>query len=376
MSDPQVILHIGGPKCGSSALQSALSAAPDHGAYRYVAARMHRGALRPLRGFLLRRRALASPFQYVSFPNFMRIEDPETVHHAITDAIRRGLNKGYVPILSNEGWCTWPDHFARILADLGNPPTDIVCYVRPPTDWINSAYWQWGLWSHQNLGRWLDQGNIRYNFHEKLPAFAAIPNVRLRVQRPQPDVVAKFAGLYGLKVPAVGTANGTAPTSLIGLVQRNRAPFRPSPLDPSIEFIFSRWCPMPDEPRPWAMSARHVVDLRPVLNSARARFEQLLAPEDFSDLMQDPRWHSEEPYHERMRQGLSDLKDISLMPGLYAALAEGVAKAEGRAGRAGHIPHAPDAATLEAWDAACSALLLRIKAADARVRRRETLLGA
>ena len=64
-----------------------------------------------------------------------------------------------------------------------------MAFLRPVLDWVNAAYWQWGIWVLPNIDQWLRRGNLNYTFADDLETWKAIPNVTLHVRRPQPDAV-------------------------------------------------------------------------------------------------------------------------------------------------------------------------------------------
>ena len=159
MTDSQLVLHIGAPKCGSSALQAALTRQPvltaaDGRRFRYVSLGRGAGPPRLIEGQSLRRIADTSVFGYATFPAVPRDDSTQAYFEAIDATRRRGLRGGFVPILSNEAWIGDPALFAAALAAAGNPPVDAVAFLRAPVDWLNAAYWQWGVWSQPRFERW------------------------------------------------------------------------------------------------------------------------------------------------------------------------------------------------------------------------------
>lgn len=370
MTAPEIVLHLGAPKCGSSALQSALTARPDHRAgglrLRYVAGRPVGDDLRLVSGWRLRMLARRSPFQYLSWPNAGPKSNNTALFSALQLALARGRRAGFVPMLSCEGWVAHPERFAAALADMGHPPVDAVVYLRPPLDWINAAWWQWGVWGGRTFDDWLDGGSMTYRFGPLLEAWAAIPGLRLRIRPARPDVVADFAALYGLCLPALQVRNTAIPPSLTGFFLRNRL-FRHDPHDAAAEFVFQRWCPPTAESRPWAVLARHVHRLRPLVAETRVRIAAMLTEAERETLFADPRWHREVPYHAAIQAGTSRLDDPAALPGLYAALARGVEAVSGAIGRpVPALPDpAPDTASLSDWDPVLAAVFDTLLAQDA-----------
>lgn len=374
MSEPHCILHIGAPKCGSSALQTALTMTPDlqDGAgrsYRYVSCHPVGRLWSLLYGAEVQLVGRGSRYGYASWPNLSRQDEPAPLFQALAKTLRTGRDQGHVPILSCEGWIDHPGAFATALAEMGHPPVDVVAYLRPPVEWVNAAYWQWGIWHTPNLDTWLARSNMPYRFGMQLEEWARIPNVRLRIGRSRPDVVGRFSDSYGLQLPSGPVSNSSASPALVGLLLRNRK-FRPSGHESSVEFVVQRWCPPVTGQKLWAVRARHVQQLRPLVAENWEALQRVASEEELADLRRDARWLQEKPYHAAINAGPTDLEVRSELAGLYEGLVAGLAQASATAGMA--VPTVPgcpaETTALESWDAALCLILEALLEADRRVR--------
>lgn len=372
---PQMILHIGAPKCGSSALQTALSMTPDLRSsdgthYRYTAAHKLAGGWRAQEGSTLTTGARLSPYGYASWPDFLPTHDPAEIFGALKQTLTKGKKRNYIPIASSEGWISRHSAFAAALAEWGNPPVDVVIFLRPPIDWVNAAFWQWGIWDQPELDVWMARSNMSYSFAGDIAAWSRIPNVNMTVRSQRPDVVAKFAGLYDLPLSAERQSNTASPATLAGVLLRNRA-FRPSGHQGAIEFVVQRWCPPVPGRKLWAVLSRHVQALRPVRLAALETLREVLSPQDQEDLFSDPRWTHEVFYHADILEGVTRLNDPVLFEPLYHALYEGVGAAAQAAGKSlPSLPPCPAAdADIATWDRALCPLLETLQSMDAAVRR-------
>lgn len=372
------ILHIGAPKCGSSALQVALSAQPVlHGgngrSYAYVARRRRS----VLQGRAVTMAAQASAYGYVNWPHMAPGEDAAAYWARLQSVLPRGPKCDTVPILSSEGWIEHGREFGAVSGLGQGAPVDAVAYVRPPLDWLNAAYWQWGVWQYgawhnRNTEAWL--GQERYQLGRQIADWAAVPAVRLRVLDARRDAVAGFAAAFGVPLVPAGHVNTAAPPALIGFLLRNRR-FRPTPHASGVEFVFNRWCRVPGNPRPWAFLPRFAEAVWPALQDEVSRLMDVLPEAEAEALLADPGWRSLGPYYARLKAGPSPLDDPLDMADLLVAVSAGLHKLACRL----HLP-VPDLppmpsprADAAAWDAAIAPALAALVDMDRQWRRRRAL---
>lgn len=378
----RAILHVGAPKCGSSALQTALSAQPrlvDAAGRRhlYTAARQEATRLVPVHGRRLAAMARHSVHGYACWPNVARQDDPAAYWSAVGGALSGTVRRGAVPVLSSEGWIAHAAAATELVARAGLEVLDVAAYVRPPLEWLNASYWQWMIWTTGRLNghqveRWAAQARFQPGL--QLAAWATTPRVRLHVASARQDVVADFAARYRLPLQAVGKVNGTPPPALTGFFLRNRR-FRPSGHDSAVEFVVQRWCRFPPGPRLWAFLPRFAAEAWPRLMEDTARMMEALPPETAERLLAEPGWTSLEPYRPQLNTGIPRLDEPEALAGLYDAVAEGTAEAERAVRRRPEAGVSKPAASapVEVWDAAIAHHLDRLLEADRRWRRRGTL---
>jgi hypothetical protein len=371
---PQLILHVGAPKCGSTALQNALSLSPDlvntrGQKLRYTAWRQMGRIGAALYGQDVVQAAQASAYGYVSWPNF-RSDDPAVAVFARLDRVRRkGLDSGHIPIASCEGWISRAEVFAPHLARWGHPPVDVVALLRPVVEWNNSAFWQWGIWNVPSLDSWLTRGNLRYSFGRDLEAWSKIPNVRVRFAWAQPDAVAQFAQWYGVDLQPALTRNTSSSPPLVGVLMRHRR-LRRGGHDAATEFVVQRWCPPVAGRKLWSVMARHVHQLRPVTQDTLNALRRVASDDQMRAICADRRWVEEERHHGKILKGVSPLNDHTQLAGLHASLAAGLERiAQVARQPAPAVPPCPDAqAELTEWDAVLVIMIDLLLEADRKLR--------
>lgn len=382
MAEPRCILHIGAPKCGSSALQAALTAAPDHKGhagqrYRYVGTGTAQGRVYPLYGGVVRRLGRSSEFGYSCWPNLRAQGLPQSgqedpVWEALARVMQTASQRGHVPILSNEGWMAASAAFgAGFLAEPGRR-ADVVAFVRPPLDWMNAAYWQWGVWTGYGFRDWLRLSGMHYALGAQLAGWAALKAVTLHVGPSGQDVVAGFGQRFDLNLTAKGggqAVNSAASPAFIGLQLRHRR-FRRDGHDSAVEFVLQRWCGRYTTRRPWAIAPQDIAALQAESAADVAALLAVCAPDDAQALLQDPRWLSPDPYQRadmpadpEDREGLAELHR-ALLAGVQACHAQARSKPPA-------LPQTPAlSADLQIWDAALVPALEALIAADLRQRQR------
>lgn len=388
MAEPRCILHIGAPKCGSSALQAALTAAPDHRdnagqRYRYVGtgtvdSGTAQARIYPLYGGVVRRLGRASEFGYSCWPNLRSASLPHSgpadpVWDVLERVMQTASQHDHVPILSNEGWLgAYAAFGAGFLAEPGRR-ADVVAFVRPPLDWMNAAYWQWGVWTGYGFRDWLRLSGMRYALGAQLAGWAAQPSVTLHVGPSGQDVVAGFGQRFGLKLLGGQAVNSAASPAFIGLQLRHRR-FRRDGHDSAVEFVLQRWCGRYTTRKPWAILPDDIADLQAESAADVAVLLAVCAPGDAQALLQDPRWLSSDPYHSRTPPASlpAQLEDREGLAELHRALLDGVRSAHARArSKPPALPQTPAlSADLHTWDAALVPALEALIAADLHLRRR------
>lgn len=166
LNDNKLVLHVGAPKCGSSSIQAALSKQPVFRSlkeHKLTYCALQGGSwLGPAKIRLGAKIGFAGYVASHGLHKYGDTADGATIlkHHA--PRISRMLSKGETPILSSEGWLPQAPVFTAsgILADLP-APTHVIMFLRPPLDWLNSAWWQWGIWQEPDIYTFLEKNTDR-----------------------------------------------------------------------------------------------------------------------------------------------------------------------------------------------------------------------
>ncbi|MBK7522589.1 MAG: hypothetical protein IPI75_21180 [Gammaproteobacteria bacterium] len=302
-----VVLHVGMPKCGSSALQLALSGSPelrdrDARALRYVAL-LGNGKL--LQGSALRDRAANLSSGYVASVRVAHLGGFAGVRRrGVAGQLREAASGGARLLLSNEAWGHEHAEFrdTRILEQLG-VDAEVVIYVRPQVAWCNSAWWQWGAWKDVPPQRWVRNQQQRVGWADVVKGWQQVPGVsKVHVRLLPPDIVADFCALLGAAAPLTAAVNPSLPETVLRVFQRHRW-LRATPDDSAIEFAIGRHLHFEGAGTPWVLDADTCARIVHESHGSNLELLELLDDESRARMRDDPAWWSAQFYAGRGVQG-------------------------------------------------------------------------
>lgn len=300
MANKRLILHIGAPKCGSTALQTALSNAAEFGT---PLGEQFRYAVIDLRGSVhfgpsVRRRAAGSPSQSASSANAKAIGKMSVVtRSALAFTLNRLLSKTSV-ILSAESWIQHARDFADadVLSKI-SAPIEAIAYVRPQVDFLNAAWWQWGAWSNKPFDQWMGPRHFAMcRWGELLEAWREAPNVkRVHVRLMADNVPGDFFNLIGCPPPENRIANRSLPGLALRFMQRHRH-LRAGPHDSSMSFVLGRALEETSGGTPWVIPPELVERIVRSMTKNNHLLRAMLDHDSQQRMDADPRWWDASAY--------------------------------------------------------------------------------
>jgi hypothetical protein len=298
----RVILHVGMPKCGSSALQAALSLCPDlHGPdgtdARYVAIRSE-GSVSC--GRSLRRIALYASSGALVGARAAQLAQFSERRFALLRARLGWIGRGKRLLMSNEGWGNEYEAFAagRFLPRLGLE-AEVVLYVRPQVEWCNSAWWQWGAWGSREFAVWLERRIPRMQWGDVAQGWRAVPGVvSVRARLLPSSVVGDFCALVGLQPPSEQVVNSSQPGVVLRLLQRHPE-LRAGQHDAATEFALGRHLRFEGARTPWVMDRSSVSRVIEACRESNERLLEFLEPAQRQAMRSNPAWWSTDAFEAR-----------------------------------------------------------------------------
>lgn len=297
-----VILHLGMPKCGSSAIQSYLSSREFHemSSDKFVYLSIKKGG-EVSYGEELVSEADNSPHGYSTSHNDDIINSiPKDKARDVVNVINSFIDRGFVVIISNEGWGPKPDSFSdshEIFSKI-NEKVEVIGYVRPQVEWINSAWWQWGAWSDVGFDRWVSVNKKVAQWGKLFEAWEKKPWVKSVTPRlMNKDVVEDFIEYISLPKTSVSHSNGSLPGSLLRFFQNHRD-LRPGPHSSAIEFVLSKIIDLPEGKTPWVVSMQHAEDILSFSREDNLLLDKYLSHSGLS-IVNDDKWWLSSSYSEK-----------------------------------------------------------------------------
>ena len=290
-----ITLHIGASKCGSSALQTALSASPS--IIRRNGTHVNYAVLDEKNGRIIDKEELIASrgiFGYRVSPN---VKDIIT---APLESIRKAIRSYPTDLIfSCESWLYHPEQWNDVLEFL-DVDVDVVVYVRPQVLVLNSAWWQWGAWSDQEFDHWMMARLNASLWGFRAQKWTNLKRVRRLIVKPVPkDIVVDFyENVIGATMPKdAARSNPSLPGPLLRLFQRNRS-LRPSFHSSRMDFALSDQVGLSD-PSIWVLNREWIERILKKTREDNALLMSLMDESSANQVSEDPQWWSPSAFSDR-----------------------------------------------------------------------------
>lgn len=263
----RLILHVGHSKCASSSVQSFLSLYPDHalaggkGMLRHVVVT---GDGRVLHSEKLASLAARLPQRYAnSAAHFL--SDPDLFERGWKE-IEDFAGPDDTIITSSESWCGPNFLTPEVEANLNSLPIrpDVFYLTRPPVDWANAAWWQWGVWAQDKWAENLED-YCAINFLETVRLWEAVENIGtvgvFDISQGPLECLARFANLELDGPIEFGRVNVATDYDLLRHLVRNPSNYRRTESFPLDEFRLNNFVKADRKPLPFVVLRQMARDM-------------------------------------------------------------------------------------------------------------------
>ncbi|WP_310621699.1 hypothetical protein [Flexibacterium corallicola] len=234
------------------------------------------------------------------------------------------LEQGKVPIISCEGWVNLfekinqSELFPRLDVD-----ADIVLYIRPPLEWLNSAFWQWGAWTNATLDRWLNSNIEKANWSRYIDKWEKVCGVKsVNVRLATTDVVADFMSFLEVDKFKISHSNNfSSSPDLLRFLLRNRK-YREGPHHPHYEFVVNKFLNLQRSQAPWVLPEEFQKRALSHLRGDQLTLEKKITREMWQKIENDQRWWDQSVYAEKQILKPNDESNLESADRLISSLIE------------------------------------------------------
>lgn len=315
----EIVIHIGGGKCGSTALQQFLTyndtLPSKDGKKNYIYCVIQSDGSIIYKETLDNAVQQYSPIGFSSIPILLGKDAVMPFKQGIRDVL--ALADGYtVPIISCEAWAEFYPLFKEyeILEDIEDIKFRVLLFVRPQVSWLNSAWWQWGAWSRLSCEDWIRKCSLRScdwhsiacgweNLHKNIEV-TVYDTSRYDSSNNQQTLVDFLDVEIPDTIQVNSFANQSAPRALIEFFERNRH-FRPSEHDALIEFTLKQHVLFNGKRAPFIISQatqKFICETFWEKNKNLARF---FTPTDRDIFLKDMKWFPQAYLEDTLRENTS-----------------------------------------------------------------------
>ncbi len=300
----RILIHAGMPKCGSSTLQSILSTEKFHTSNPEILYVSIDGNGNLLYGKKLFDVSKKSPYQYSSSADIERLlELGVEIKIKIKNEIEDLLEMYDTIIISNEAWGVKPakvnEFFLPIFSNNTKYIVDVLVYIRPQVDWLNSAWWQWGAWTDHSLDFWIEHNFTQANWLKHIEEWERLPwTNHIGVRLLNANLIQDFLYAIHAKKENYERSNKSSPASLLRFFQKNRE-FRKGAHDSSKEFILLKWLPFNDAKTPWVLHSSLIKLILKNYTEDNIKLLQYLDEQTKMEFKRNLKWSSELAYKDK-----------------------------------------------------------------------------
>lgn len=297
----KIYLHVGAGKCASSTLQNYFSHKNVTGTFAYVCLN-NNGNLS--HGDDVALAASSAPGNYAVSSNLAKSNVGDFLDN-LENGLRE-LSKSFDTVLmSCEGWSDKADKINSFKRAFVEHEVSVIFIVRPPVQWMNSAWWQWFQWTPKDVTLWVKQANVAADWVKTYQDFTALDFIRkVHVLTLQHNILEVIGSLLGVEISdSLAKHNASSSSELLNFFKLNRA-LRPGPHDAQSEFILNKYLG-PRSKADWVLSQSNV---QKILNKSKKSCEELAKFIENENIYDNDFWWNVEAYAKNIEGYILDNK--------------------------------------------------------------------
>lgn len=283
----KVYLHIGAGKCGSSSIQNYFSNNVSFSHRSAYCVLNKKGEI--FSGKRITLESKRNIYDYQASSSFRAFDSHfEKACLNITTSLSKLSEQFDVIVLSNEGWLEEVNSLERIMPFFDGCDVEVLLFVRPPVEWVNSAWWQWGQWCDIDINKWYVRNIAKTLWFDYYKSFSALEGITaVSVFAIEGDVLNQLSSHLDFDYESKNNnANKSSDYRLLSFFKENRK-LRPGPHDSQLEFCINRHIQSVGKPD-WVLSCKQVGH---ILNQTQDSNDKLLTIIKNPDAVKnDPRW--------------------------------------------------------------------------------------
>jgi hypothetical protein len=313
-------LHVGAPKCGSSAIQEYFSRYPTgrcaHGETYSYCCLMDDSILLPSQ-------VRDGLFEYITGYGHSEMRATIPAEQALHLKSRLQGVDGQL-VFSQESWMLgfMDPHFREQVVDIAQGiekrRVHLIGFVRPPVKWINSSWWQWGAWGDGvDLDRWVAEMTDAARWSDFCIEFSRDPSFcSVKFMPVRENVVTQFAQAAMIEETAEMNIRGNAslPAEVLDILLRSDR-LRSDPHDCLSDFVALgalKGSPFRYSPTPWILEKRHVKQIIEQTRDSVQALLPFLSPDDRATIEADASWWSED-YYDQLMQPVQEASSVECL---------------------------------------------------------------
>lgn len=288
----EIYLHIGSDKCGSSTIQHYFS-------YNYQIDDFIYGVVKA-NGVIINGLAV------------MEAAEQSAANYSASNHLDNGINDDFIInfkeslevlskkcnrlLLSQESWSSKHECFHKLKDILKDHDVSIILIVRPPVQWLNSAWWQWFQWRDIDIDSWANNALVAKRWVDRYNNFNSLDFKKtIHVLSLQRNIVAQVGKIIGISVTDDKVVHNSGSSSELLNFFKVKRSLRPGPHNSQPEFVLNKYLKSTSK-SDWVLSNGNIAN---IINNNKEYCLQLAELIQNEDITSNDAWWNEDYYKDK-----------------------------------------------------------------------------